>query len=356
MSTYPQRTDWVREALGSGLVIPAHPLALDRNRRFDERRQRAVTRYYHACRVGGVAVGVHTTQFEIRQKQHGLYAPVLRAAAEVVAECDALQGRATVLIAGLAGKTEQAVAEAVLAQSIGYHAGLLSLGAMRGATLEATLEHVDAVSREMPIIGFYLQPAVGGMMLPYEFWRRLCELPNLMAIKIAPFSRYATLDVVRAVADSGRAREVALYTGNDDNIVADLVTGFPVGANGGSLRIVGGLLGQWACWTSAAVALLRDCHAAVNAGAVPTELLARGAQLTDANAVIFDVAHRFRGSIAGVNEVLRSQGLLSSSLCLDPHNDLSSGQAAAITEVARRYPHLTDNAFVHEHRDHWLEQ
>ncbi|MBC8144694.1 MAG: dihydrodipicolinate synthase family protein [bacterium] len=355
MSNYPQLSAWVSVALRSGLAIPAHPLALDRHRRFDERRQRAVTRYYHASGVGGVAVGVHTTQFEIRLPEHALYEPVLRSAVDVVRECDSNQSRQTVLIAGISGGTSQAIVEARLARDLGYHIGLLSLGALRDAPLDEMVRHIDTVARTIPIMGFYLQPAVGGVALPYEFWTRLAEIPNIVAIKIAPFNRYATLDVVRAIADSGRADEIALYTGNDDNIVADLVTEFDTGSNANPIRIVGGLLGQWACWTSKAVALLSECHQAARARAIPMELLARGAQLTAANAAVFDVVNRFRGSVAGVNEILCRQGLLASSLCLDPHSDLSPGQAKAIDDVCKRYPHLTDDAFVNEHRDRWLD-
>jgi dihydrodipicolinate synthase/N-acetylneuraminate lyase len=355
MQDFPLPPSWVREALIDGGVIPAHPLALDRARRFDERRQRGLTRYYHACGAIGVAVGVHTTQFEIRDPQIGLYGPVLRAAAETVIECDEAADRRTVLIAGIAGETTHAVAEARLARSLGYHAGLLSLGAMRAATLESTLAHVRAVAGEIPIVGFYLQPAVGGMHLPYEFWRRLCELENLVAIKIAPFNRYQTLDVAAAVADAGRAGDVALYTGNDDAIVADLVTPLDVAASPERLRIVGGLLGQWACWTERAVALHRECRAATAAGSIPADLLERGAQLTRLNAAVFDVENSYRGSIAGVNEVLRRAGLLETSLCLDPHADLSPGQAAAIDAAARRFPWLTDDEFVRANSARWVD-
>ena len=345
--------EWLSRKLRSGIVIPAHPLALDRHRQFDEHRQRALTRYFLDAGAGGIAVGVHTTQFEIRNPEHGLFEPVLRAASEIVAEEDA-GFTDHVLIAGVAGRTEQAVAEASLARDLGYHAVLLSMSAMRQASLEELIRHTDAVAREMPVIGFYLQPAVGGMRLPVEFWRRFVAIPNVVAIKIAPFNRYATIDVVRSVADAGRGDEIALYTGNDDNIVADLVTSFDVGQSPGRQRVVGGLLGQWACWTSKAVTLLRQCHHSAESDSIPSDLLRTGTQLTLANAAIFDVAHNYRGSIAGVNEVLRRQGLLATSLCLDPHNDLSPGQSALIDEVSRRFPELADDDFVREHRDRWL--
>jgi dihydrodipicolinate synthase/N-acetylneuraminate lyase len=354
MNDYAAAPEWVRQALRSGLVIPAHPLALDRSRSFDERRQRALTRYYHASGAGGLAVGVHTTQFEIRQSEHGLYEPVLRAAADVVRACDERSGTRTVLVAGVAGRSDQAVGEARRARELGYDAGLLSLGAMHDASLDAMIAHADRVAREIPLFGFYLQPAVGGVSLPYEFWRRFAEIPNLVAIKIAPFDRYRTLDVVRAVVDAGRVADVALYTGNDDAIVTDLLTEYDVGSERASARIVGGLLGQWACWTSRAVELLAAIQEAVARQTIAPSLLRRGAQLTLANAAIFDVAHGFRGSIAGVNEVLRRQGLLETSLCLDPHADLSPGQALAIDAIARRFPDLTDDEFVRENVDRWM--
>lgn len=355
MDDYPTAPEWVREALLSGQVIPAHPLALDRHRRFDERRQRALTRYYHASGAGGVAVGVHTTQFEIHDPAVGLYEPVLRAAVETARECDADRQRHTVLVAGVAGQTTQALAEARLARGLGYHAALLSLAALRNATIDAMIAHVDAIAREMPIIGFYLQTAVGGVRLPYDFWRRVAEVPNLLAIKIAPFNRYQTLDVISAVVDAGRADDVALYTGNDDNIVADLLTEFDVGAAPSGVRIVGGLLGQWACWTSCAVRLLEECREAVLTRSISPGLLGLGAQLTRINAAVFDVANGFRGSIAGVNEVLRRQGLLETSLCLDPHADLSPGQAGLIDAVARRFPGHTDDEFVRENAKRWID-
>ena len=257
----PMPPSWVVESLQEGLVIPAHPLALTAARRLDERRQRALTRYYHAAGAGGVAVGVHTTQFAIRDPQHGLLEPVLRLAAETVAACDAATGRQTVLIAGVCGPTPQAVREAQLARDLGYHAGLLSLGALRTATDQELITHSRAVAAEIPLVGFYLQPAAGGRILSREFWRRFVEIRNVVAIKMAPFNRYQTLDVVQAVAMAGRAGEIALYTGNDDNIVVDLLTEYAIATAGGEvrLRIPGGLLGHWACWTRSAVELLQEC-------------------------------------------------------------------------------------------------
>lgn len=347
---------WVLDALRLGLVIPAHPLAVTDDRRLDERRQRALTRYYHAAGAGGVAVGVHTTQFEIRDPQYGLLRPVLELAAETARTCDAATARRTILVAGVCGRTGQAVEEARLARDLGYHAGLLSLAALRDADEDALIEHCRAVAGETPLVGFYLQPAVGGRVLPISFWRRFAEIPNVVAIKIAPFDRYRTLDVVRAIAEVGRETDIALYTGNDDNIIADLLTEFaiPVGSRTARVRVVGGLLGHWACWTKAAVGLLRECQAAVAAGRIPSELLTKAAQVTDCNAALFDAANGFAGCIAGIHEVLRRQGLLANNLCLDPAAGLSPGQAEEIDRVIRAYPHLTDDAFVAEHRENWL--
>lgn len=318
------------ERLRQGLVIPAHPLCLTADRRFDEERQRALTRYYLDSGAGGIAVGVHTTQFAIRDPRHGLLEPVLRAAAEEA------RGRDAVLVAGVCGGTAQALREAELARSLGYHCALVSLSALREAGIQELVEHIAAVGRVLPVFGFYLQPAVGGRVLPYEFWRRAAELEALAAIKIAPFNRYQTIDVVRAVAESGRAREIALYTGNDDNIVADLLTPFQFG--GVTLRIRGGLLGQWAVGTNSAVSLLRRIHEGQN----PSLLLSLGAQLTDLNAALFDAANGFRGSIAGIHEVLVRQGRMASRACLDPEEDLSPGQLEEIDRVMAAYPHLLE--------------
>lgn len=345
-----------RAQLRAGVVIPAHPLALTERRTLDERRQRALTRYYVDAEAGGIAVAVHTTQFAIRDPRHGLLRPVLELAADTArARLSASRDRSFILVAGVVGDTAQAVAEAELARGFGYDAALLSLGALRDAGTDALLTHCRAVSDVMPLFGFYLQPRVGGRVLDYAFWRELAELPNLWAIKIAPFDRYATLDVVRAVGEAGRD-DVALYTGNDDHIVADLATPHPVTV-GGRQRvrwIDGGLLGQWAVWTRAAVALLQRVQAARAGGAIPTELLREGAALTDANAAIFDAAHGFAGCIPGIHEVLRRQGLLTGTWCLDPRETLSPGQADAIDRVCRTYPFLADDAFVAERLDDWL--
>ncbi|MCU0619360.1 MAG: dihydrodipicolinate synthase family protein [Gemmatimonadaceae bacterium] len=348
----------VRQHLLAGQVIPAHPLALTPARTLDERHQRALTRYYVGAGAGGIAVGVHTTQFGIRQA--GLLHPVLelasRTADEALAAEVAAGGevRPFVKIAGVIGATREALHEATLAAATGYHAVMISLAGFDSADDRALLAHCRAIAEVRPIVGFYLQPAVGGRELSYRFWRELAELPSLVAIKIAPFDRYRTLDVVRAVAASGRS-DVALYTGNDDSIVSDLVTQFPVRRNGtaGTQRIVGGLLGQWAVWTRAAVSLLTRIKA-IGDGPVPRHLLTEGAELTDANGAIFDAAHRFAGCIPGIHEILRRQGLMRGTWTLDPREQLSPGQPDELDRVCASYPWLTDDAFVAEHRDRWL--
>lgn len=331
--------EWL-EKLRQGVVIPAHPLALTAERKLDERRQRALTRYYKAAGAGGVAAGVHTTQFAIRDPKIGLYKPVLELAMEE------LRGTGLVKVAGLAGRTRQAVAEAEFARGCGYDAGLLILGAMRDASTEELLAHARAVAEVIPLFGFYLQPAAGGRILPYEFWRGFVEIENVAAIKIAPFNRYQTLDVVRAVAESGR--DIALYTGNDDNILVDLATEFRFGDR--AVRIAGGLLGHWSVWTRRAVELLERAHR----GPIDRDYLTLASQVTDSNAALFDPQHGFAGCIAGLHEVLRRQGLFEGIWCLDPNEGLSPGQAEEIDRIYRTYPHLTDDEFVAGHLDEWL--
>ena len=333
----------LREKLLAGMVIPAHPLALDKNRKLDERRQRALTRYYMAAGAGGIAVGVHTTQFTIRDPKINLLQPVLKLAAEEA-------GTKVVKIAGVCGKRNQALSEAHLASDLGYDSALLSLADLKNEEVPALLEHARAVAAVIPIIGFYLQPSVGGRILPFDFWRQFVEIENVVAIKIAPFNRYQTIDVVRAVAQSGRAKEIALYTGNDDNILLDLLIQYDFGSE--PLRIVGGLLGHWAVWTKTAVAHLALAKA--HDRDIPGKLLTLAQQVTDSNAAFFDPAHRFHGCIAGIHEVLRRQGLLEDRWCLDPKEDLSPGQSEEIDRVYKAYPHLPDDDFVKEHLHEWL--
>jgi dihydrodipicolinate synthase/N-acetylneuraminate lyase len=342
-----------RSHLLAGHVIPAHPLALTPSRVLDERYQRALTRYYVAAGAGGIAVGVHTTQFRIRE--FGLYRPVLELAAETARASLGSAAREFALVAGLVGDTRQAVGEAEIARALGYGAGLLSLAALGDADDDALVRHCRAVADVIPVFGFYLQPAVGGRALGYDFWREFAEIPNVVAIKIAPFNRYQTLDVVRAVAQSGRD-DIALYTGNDDNIVVDLLTAFPALQGGRMLerRIVGGLLGQWAVWTRRAVEMLDAIRGERSSGQLDAAWLARAAALTDANGAIFDARHDFAGCIPGIHEVLRRQGLMRGLWTLDPRERLSDGQSAEIDRVLRTYPELTDDDFVSEHRDDWL--
>lgn len=341
----------LRGHLLTGQVIPAHPLALTAERKLDERRQRALTRYYLAAGAGGVAVGVHTTQFAIRDRAHGLLEPVLTLAAETVrAELKSAQ-RPFALVAGAVGKTPQAIAEAELAARLGYGAVLLSLGAWRDTDETEMLNHCRTVSGVLPLFGFYLQPAVGGRVLSYDFWRKFAEIPSVVAIKVAPFNRYQTLDVARAVADSGR-RDIALYTGNDDSIVVDLLSPLPYAP--GPSRIVGGLLGQWAVWTRRAVELLELLKRQIAMNQAGPEWLELALKLTDANGAIFDARNQFAGCIPGIHEVLRRQGLLAGTWCLDPQEQLSQGQEAAIERILAAYPELNDDAFVAEGRDSWM--
>jgi hypothetical protein len=346
--------DWPPQVLATlreGVVIPAHPLALDADRRLDARRQRALTRYYLDAGARGLAVGVHTTQFAIREAC--LFEPVLELAMRTAADWS----RATaVMIAGLTGRTAQAVREAQVARGLGYHAGLLSLAALEGASEDELIAHAQAVAREMPLVGFYLQPAVGGLVLPVSFWRRFAAIENVVAIKIAPFNRYRTLDVIRGVAEADAAERITLYTGNDDHIVLDLVTPFTVIAHGRArtLRIKGGLLGHWSVWVKRAVELLQRIHAAAAANEIPAELLALDAQVTDCNAAIFDAANGFHGVIAGCHEILRRQGLLEGIWCLDPKEILGPGQRQEIDRVCAAYPHLNDDEFVRVNLQRWL--
>jgi len=357
MPTQPQTQldPKVQSILQRGTAIPAHPLALDANRKLDERRQRALSRYHIAAGAGGLAVGVHTTQFEIREPNVGLYEPVLSLAAEEMDRADAKRDEPLVRVAGAIGDTAQAVSEAQTAKRLGYHAVLLGLKAVQDRRVDELIAHCNEVAKVIPVIGFYLQVSVGGAVLPYEFWRRFAEIENVVAIKMAPFHRYRTLDVMRAVAESGRD-DIALYTGNDDNIVADLVTPYRFDVNGKMVerRIVGGLLGHWAVWTKGAVGVLGECHDAAKQDAVPTELLRRNIEVTDMNAAVFDVRNNFHGVIAGVHEVLRRQGLLEGIWCLNPDETLGDGQADEIDRVCRAYPHLVDDGFIAQHRDEWL--
>ena len=333
----------VRKLIADGTVLPAHPLALDADRALDIRHQRALTRYYIDAGAGGLAVGVHTTQFAIRDV--GLYRPVLELAAETAANWTK---RPLAMVAGLAGPTQQAVAEAQTARGIGYHAGLLSLAAMKSASEDEIIAHCEAVAREIPLVGFYLQPAVGGVILSADFWRRFAAIDNVIAIKIAPFNRYRTLDVLRGVAAAGALDRVALYTGNDDHILLDLMLPFDLRDNGVTTRAYfkGGLLGHWSVWTASAIKQFEMCKAARGKDSVPADLLALDARVTDCNSAFFDVANNFHGCIAGCHEILRRQGLMQGLWCLDPAEGLSPGQMQEIDRVCREHADLSDDAFV----------
>lgn len=351
--TVPSLRDAAAQTLARGAVIPAHPLALTAQRRLDERRQRALTRYYIDAGAGGIAVGVHTTQFEIRDQEHGLFEPVLALAAE---EMDARANPAVVRIAGVAGDTAQAVAEAELARGLGYDAVLVS-PRVAGADERALLERARAVGDVLPVVGFYLQTAIGGPVLDRDFWREFASIPAVVAVKAAPFDRYRTLELVRGVAASGRADEIALYTGNDDAIVADLLSEFHVESPSGPrrLRFVGGLLGQWAVGTRAAVGFLDKARRAMDGDPVAyRELGLLASDLVDVNQAVFDPGHGFHGVIAGVHEMLRQQGLLTGTWCLDPDEGLSPGQAEEIKRVRLAYPDLNDDDFIAEHLEEWL--
>jgi dihydrodipicolinate synthase/N-acetylneuraminate lyase len=363
---------FVRERMREGTVIPAIPLALDKDRKFDPTHQRALVRYYIESGVGGLAVGVHTTQFEIREEKHGLFKPVLSEVSRLIDAHVAATGKEIIKIGGICGRTDQAAAEADFLVHAGYHAGLLSLSAFKHDSMAAILAHVREIADRIPIVGFYLQPAVGGLVLSYEFWREFAEIENILAIKIAPFNRYRTIDVVRAVCDAGKEGEIALFTGNDDNIVVDLLTEFSFSSGGmeRKVRIVGGLLGHWCVWTRKAVELHAAIREAIRAGtgaAKASGTAALGApglagkdwltlaqEVTDANAAVFDAANGFVGCIPGIHEVLRRQGLLAGTWCLNPEETLSFGQAEEIDRVCAAYPHLVDDDFVKERIEGWL--
>jgi hypothetical protein len=340
----------VLNVLRRGTAIPAHPLALGPDRQFDRESQRALARYYIDAGSGGLAVGVHSTQFAIREV--GLYEPVLSLAMETA---KGWTDRPLAMIAGAIGRTEQAVSEARVARSLGYHAVLLSLAAMKGASEDEIVDHCRAVAAEMPLIGFYLQPAVGGIPLSRSFWARFAAIENVVAIKVAPFNRYGTLDVAFGIVSAGAEERVTLYTGNDDHIVSDLVTPFRIRTpqREATIRFRGGLLGHWSVWTKSAVELLEQLHAAVAAGPIPPDILALDGMVTDCNSVIFDVAHNFAGCIPGCHEILRRQGLMRSVACLDPHETLSPGQAQEIDRLYATYPEWQDDAFVAQNLHRW---
>lgn len=340
-----------------GTVIPAAPLALNARRQLDERRQRALMRYYIEAGAGGVAVGMHFTQFEIRVPGIDMFEPVLRLCSEELDRLAESAGRPVIKVAGFSGRTETALRQAEMARDMGYHIGIASLAAFRGAMEQEMIHHMRELAKVMPMFGFYLLTGVGGIPLPSSFWRELVEIENVIGIKIAPFDRYGTIDVARALADSGRAEDITLYTGNDDSIVYDFITPYRFGPpdSAQTVRIRGGLLGQWACWTKCSVELharlLKLCE---SGEPVTPDLLTLSAQITDANAALFDPAHQYAGSIPGVNEILRRQGLLEGTWTLKRDEVLSPGQLEEIDRVCAAYPHLTDDDFVRQNLERWL--
>jgi dihydrodipicolinate synthase/N-acetylneuraminate lyase len=347
----------IRKVVKNGIVIPAMPLVLTADRGIDEIRQKALIRYYIDAGAGGLAAGVHTTQFEIRDSKYNLYQPLLSLASKTIDEFCAIRGRDILKVAGICGRTRQAIREAEFSRKLGFHAGLLSMAAFAEESIETMINFCEEVSQVIPLFGFYLQPAVGGRILSHHFWLKFCSISNVLGIKIAPFNRYFTFDVVRAVCETDRENDIALYTGNDDNIVADLLTTYRIKTAAGEkkVRIVGGLLGHWSVWTKKAVELLDEIHSIVaESKPVPQELLTRGQQITDANAVIFDAANNFAGCIPGIHEILRRQGLLSNILCLNPKEKLSENQAEEIDRIWSAYPHLNDDDFVKAHLPEWL--
>ena len=344
----------VLEIFRKGTVIPAMPLALNEKREFDQPAQEALTRYYMDAGAGGIAVGVHSTQFAIRE--HGLFEKVLQCVSDAADDWGQKTGNAVFKISGACGKTAQAVAEAQFAKGAGYHAAMLSLAAMKGSGISEMIDHCAKVAEQIPLVGFYLQTAVGGPELPYSFWKEFMKIPNVVGIKVAPFNRYKTFDVVRALCEAGKENDITLYTGNDDTIVTDLMTEYKIQCNGTykKVRIKGGLLGHWCVWTQKAVTLLDEIHALVENGKdIPPELLTRGMEITDCNAVFFDAAHNFAGCIPGIHEVLRRQGLLKGAWCLDPNEVLSPGQSEEISRVYEAYPHLNDDDFVNSNIEKW---
>jgi dihydrodipicolinate synthase/N-acetylneuraminate lyase len=344
----------VKKHLLEGTVIPAHPLALTENRQLDEKGQRALTRYYIDAGVGGVAVGVHTTQFEIRDPQFNLYEKVLSLAMEEIKNAQVPES--FIKIGGISGPLEQAIKEARFLQEIGYDLGLLSMGGLQDSTEEELITRTKKIAEIIPVIGFYLQPAVGGRILSFDFWKQIAEIPNVHAIKVAPFNRYQTFDVIRAVCHSSRNEDIAIYTGNDDNIINDLLTTYRIDVDGKKVekRIIGGLLGHWSVWTKTTVDIFQTVKETLTHGEIPSELLTLGQEITDANAAFFDPNNQFKGSIAGINEVLARQGLLQGNWCLLDKEKLSPNQSEEIDRVYAAYPHLNDDEFVKENLEKWF--
>ncbi|MBE7030497.1 MAG: dihydrodipicolinate synthase family protein [Ruminococcaceae bacterium] len=341
--------------LAEGTVIPATPLALNEDRTINEKGLRLLMNYYLASGAGGIATAVHTTQFEIRDPEIGLFEPVIRIVSEEIDRYEKENDTVIIKVAGACGPVEQAVAEAKLAKKYGYDAVLLSPGGLNHLSEDEMIARTKAVAEVMPVIGFYLQTAVGGRVFTYNYWERLCAIDNVVAIKCASFNRYQTLDVVRAAAMSPRKDDITLYTGNDDSIVIDLLTKFEFDKNGEKVTkcFEGGLLGHWTMWTNNVVQMLADIKAEREKDAISAKFLTLAAQVTDANGVFFDAANGFAGCIPGVHEVLRRQGLMGNILCLNPNETLSPGQSEEIDRIQKAYPHLNDDAFIKKNLESW---
>lgn len=337
-----------KEQLMNGTVIPAIPLVLHADRTLDEAGQRRLIRYYLAAGAGGLAVAVHTTQFAIRDSGIDLFQPVLAIAANEISRFEEKTGRTVIRIAGVCGPRQQAEREAETAVSLGYDAVLLSPGGLSGHSEEQLLDRTEAIARIAPVIGFYLQPAVGGRVFSFAYWQALCEIEGVVAIKVAPFERYLTLDVMRAVALSSRSDKIALYTGNDDHILLDLLSEYTFTQDGRQFRarFAGGLLGHWAVWTHTVVQLFEQLKRERNQASVATHWLTLANQMTDCNSAVFDTANHYKGCIAGIHEILRRQGLMEGIWTLDEEETLSPGQVEELDRVQRQYPHLLDDAFV----------
>ncbi|MFP4444051.1 MAG: dihydrodipicolinate synthase family protein [Spirochaetia bacterium] len=347
--------DKILDHLRKGMVIPASPLALHEDRSFDREHQCALMRYYTAAGAGGIAVGVHSTQFEIREPRYNLFKPVLAECSKFI---DSAPGGGDILkIAGVCGKTSQAVQEAEYARDTGYHAGLLSLSAFSEAPDDEMIEHCRRIADIFPIFGFYLQPAVGGRILSRNFWNRFARIGNVLGVKAAPFNRYYTLEVMQGIASADPEGRIALYTGNDDNILVDLLTRFPVKTEGSAdvRGFAGGLLGHWSVWTKRAVELIDLVHR-IRGGSEENiqEILTLAAAVTDSNMAFFDAPNSYAGVLPGIHEVLRRQGLMKGIWCLNPDETLSTGQKEEIDRVYAAYPYLNDDDFVARNLNVWL--
>lgn len=341
--------------LAAGTVIPATPLVLDENRKMDEKGLRLLMNYYLNCGVGGIATAVHTTQFEIREPEINLFEPILKLVSAEIDKFEKEHDTVIVKVAGACGPVEQAVREAELAKKYGYDAVLLSPGGLNHLSEDEMVKRTEAVAKVMPVIGFYLQTAVGGRVFSYNYWERVCAIPNVVAIKCASFNRYQTQEVVRAAAMSKRADEITLYTGNDDNIVIDLLTKYRFDKDGTPVEkdFKGGLLGHWSVWTKKAVEIFELTQKEKGKDSISPELLTLAAQVTDSNSAFFDTANGFAGCIAGLHHVLVGQGLMKNTYCLNPDETMSKGQKEEIERVYKYYPHLSDDEFIKSNIDAW---